>query len=51
VEIDYLEQKIDSLQVENIDRNEATDGELAGIKTVFSKEILKKKLKVYKVNY
>ena len=48
---DYLEQKIDSLQVENIDRNEATDGELAGIKTVFSKEILKKKLKVYKVNY
>lgn len=48
---DYLEQMIDSLQVENIDRNEATDEELAGIKTVFSKEILKKKLKVYKVNY
>lgn len=46
---DYLEEEIHSLQVDQVDRNEAAIGELVGIKTIFTKIELKKKIKVYKV--
>ena len=51
LDFDYLEQNIKSLQVEKNDREEAIIGELAGIKTSFPKEMLRKKTIVYKVNY
>lgn len=47
---DYMEQKVESLQVEKVDREEAIVGELAGIKTNIGKEILRKGISVYKVN-
>lgn len=47
---DYMEQKVESLQVEKIDREEAVVGELAGVKTNIGKDILRKGISVYKVN-
>jgi hypothetical protein len=49
LENDYLEEEIKSMQVEKVDRIEAKIGELVGIKTIFNKDELKKKIKVYKV--
>ncbi len=48
-ENDYLEQKVESLQVDRTDREEAIIDELAGIKTMLPKEILKKGIAVYKI--
>lgn len=46
---DYLEEEIKSMQVEKVERIEATIGELVGIKTIFNKDELKKKINVYKL--
>lgn len=49
-ENDYCEQKVESLQVDKNNREEAIKGESVGIKTTYTKEILKKGMSVYKVN-
>jgi len=42
--------EVESLQGEKIDREEANTGELAGVKTNIGKDILRKRIRVYKVN-
>jgi len=47
---DYFEQKVESLQVDKLVREEAVAGELIGIQTSYTKDILKKGTSVYKVD-
>jgi len=45
----YLEEEVLSLQVDNQDVEEAVSGQLAGIKTKYKKEFLRKGMPVYSV--
>lgn len=46
----FLEEDVSSLQVDNRDVEKASSGKLAGVKTVYSKDILKEGTIVYKID-